>query len=138
MKLKLLNYMLGAFIISCAWGNPAPSVCNFSDPVFESLSHQKVVIKEPESYTVDEENFVIIQLEKPDLPSGYRVTVLMDTVESPSQKPEIQGWYPKTTIVPKEKGAHVIAMRVNLIYKGSCGGILVASLANTQLVFTAQ
>ena len=138
MKTKLLGVMIGAFISSFAWGNPAPSVCNFGDPLFESLSHQAISIETPKEYKVGEENFVIIHLEKPDLPSGYRVTVLVDTLESPSQKPEIQGWYPKTSIKPLAKGKHVLTVRVNLVYKSSCGGILVASLANTTLTFTAK
>ena len=119
LKLKIAWCMLWA-LLGCAWGSMgAPSVCSFGDPQFGELSHQHVEIEEPAQYRVGEENFVIIKLEKPDLPSGYFVNVLVDTPESPSSLPVMQGWYPKTSIRPLSEGRHVIGIRVNLIYKSS-------------------
>lgn len=106
-------------VFSYAWGNPPPSTCSFIDPHFEELSHQKVTLIEPKNYVVGEENFVIIQLEKPELPSGYMVSVFVDTLKSPNGDPEVQGWYPKTSIKPLDEGIHEMSVRVNLMYKGS-------------------
>ena len=68
---------------------------------------------------VGEENFVIIQLEKPELRSGYMVSVFVDTLTSPKGEPEVQGWYPKTSIKSLDEGVYEMSVRVNLMYKGS-------------------
>lgn len=47
------------------------------------------------------------------------VSVFVDTLKSPRKKPDVQGWYPSTIIIPKEIGKHVLSIRVNLMYKGS-------------------
>jgi len=116
--LRLILSLCGVFL-SLAWGQPAPSTCSFGDPRFEELSHQNVVLIEPKNYVVGEENFVIIQLEKPNLPSGYMVSVFVDTIISPKSEPEVQGWYPKTSIKPLREGMYELSVRVNLMYKGS-------------------
>jgi len=116
--LRLILSLCGVFL-SLAWGQIAPSTCSFGDPLFSELSHQKAVLIEPKNYVVGEENFVIIQLEKPDLPSGYMVSVFVDTIKSPKSEPEVQGWYPKTNIKPLKEGFYELSVRVNLMYKGS-------------------
>ena len=113
----MLTFLMA--FISYSWGAPAPVVCTFGDPMFGELSHQKVIFKEPKEYTVGKENLVIIELEKPNVPSGYMVSVFVAIVKSPKQKPQSQGWYPSTIIVPKEKGKHELNIQVNLMYKGS-------------------
>ncbi len=116
--ISLCMYM--GLMVGAVWGAAMPpTVCNFGDPAFEKLSHQKVSFDIPEHFMVGQENFVIIKLEKPTLPSGYMVSVLTDIIRSPSSKPEVQGWYPKTSIKPLEKGEHELKITVNLIYKGS-------------------
>lgn len=119
-----MQYLLSLFILvgvihSYSWGSPAPAVCNFGDPMFETLSHQKVHFELPKQFLVGEDNLVIIQLEKPNLPSGYIVSVITDNIKTPKKKPELQGWYPRTIIKPLEKGVHEISLQVNLIYKSS-------------------
>lgn len=116
-----MKYFLIALgvICSCSWGSPAPAACNFGDPMFETLSHQKVHFDLPNQFLVGKENLVIIQLENPNLPSGYMVSVLTETLKAPKVRPELQGWYPKTVIKPLERGIHEIALHVNLIYKSS-------------------
>ena len=47
------------------------------------------------------------------------VSVFVDTLKSPKQKPEAQGWYPTTIIIPKGVGKHELSIQVNLMYKGS-------------------
>ena len=120
MRATLLTLVLAySVVFSYAWGNPPPSTCSFGDPHFEALSHQNVTLIEPKSYVVGEENFVIIQPEKPELPSGYMVSVFVDTLTSPKGEPEVQGWYPKTSIKPLDEGVYEMSVRVNLMYKGS-------------------
>lgn len=119
MKRFLFIVALISFILSFSWGFPAPAVCNFGDPLFDELSHQKVSFEEPKEYNIGKENLVIIKLEKPKLPSGYMVSVFVDTLKSPRKKPDLQGWYPSTIIIPKEIGRHELSIRVNLMYKGS-------------------
>ncbi len=109
---------LGLAIGNC-WGVTSPTVCNFADPAFETLSHQKVSFEIPKDFRVGQENFVIITLEKPDLPSGYMIRVATETIQSPPIRPEIQGWYPKSMIKPLEQGDYEIKIDVHLIYKGS-------------------
>lgn len=119
LKLKIAFLMVWA-LWSCAWGSmAAPNVCSFGDPEFGTLSHQHVEIQEPSAYHVGEENFVIIKLEKPELPSGYMVRVFVDTLQAPKEEPEVQGWYPKTSIKPLVEGKYELLVRVNLMYKGS-------------------
>ncbi|MDD4505940.1 MAG: hypothetical protein PHE60_06190 [Sulfurospirillaceae bacterium] len=119
MKRFLSIVTLISSILSFSWGSPAPAVCSFGDPLFDELSHQKVSFEEPKEYKVGKENLVIIKLEKPKLPSGYMVSVFVDTLKSPKQKPEAQGWYPTTIIIPKGVGKHELSIQVNLMYKGS-------------------
>ena len=136
----LLRYLISicGLLLAFSWGKPPPITFGFSDPLFEELSHQNVIFNEPQNYIVNEENFVIIQLEKPTFPSGYMLSVLVDTITSPDSEPEIQGWYPKTSIKPLKEGFYELSIRVNLMYKGSCGGILVATIAQTKISFTAK
>ena len=119
MKRFLCIILLLSLIFTCNWGSPAPVTCNFGDPLFAELSHQNVSFEEPKEYKVGKENLVIIKFEKPNLPSGYMVSVFVDTLKSPKKKPETQGWYPTTIIIPKEAGAHELGLQVNLMYKGS-------------------
>jgi hypothetical protein len=119
MKRFLYIVSLFSFILTHSWGSPAPAMCNFGDPLFGELSHQKVSFEKPTAYKVDKENLVIIKLENPHLPSGYMVSVFVDILKSPKKKPETQGWYPSTIIMPKEAGVHELGIQVNLMYKGS-------------------
>lgn len=119
MKYLLSLLTLLGVICSYSWGSPAPAVCNFGDPMFETLSRQNVRFELPKQFLVGQENLVIIHLEKPNLPSGYMVSVLVDTLKAPKTRPELQGWYPKTVIKPLKSGVHEIALHVNLIYKSS-------------------
>lgn len=119
MKHFLCIVSLFFFILTHSLGSPAPAMCNFGDPLFGELSHQNVRFEEPKEYKVGKENLVIIKFEKPNLPSGYMVSVFVETLKSPKQKPETQGWYPSTIIIPKETGHHELGIQVNLMYKGS-------------------
>ena len=122
MKTKLLRFLGLIWVLnSFALGHPAPSIGNFTDPLFYTFSHQQVDILPPSEYKVGKENIILLRLEKPDLPSGYRVSVLLDVLKSPSSSspPKMQGWYPKTTIIPTVKGEYIIGVHVNLIYKSS-------------------
>jgi hypothetical protein len=119
MKYLLSLFILVGVIHSHSWGSPAPAVCNFGDPMFETLSHQKVHFELPKQFLVGEDNLVIIHLEKPNLPSGYIVSVITDNIKTPKKRPTLQGWYPKTIIKPLDRGIHEISLQVNLIYKGS-------------------
>ena len=85
MKSLLSLLTLFGVICSYSWGSPAPAVCNFGDPMFETLSHQTVRIELPKQFLVGQENLVIIHLEKPTLPSGYMVSVLVDTLKAPKK-----------------------------------------------------
>lgn len=119
MKKVISIFSLIALMLSYTWGSQGPVSCSFGDPLFDELSHQKVSFEEPKEYLVGKENLVIIKLEKPNLPSGYMVSVFVDTLKSPRKKPDAQGWYPSTIIIPKEIGKHALSIRVNLMYKGS-------------------
>lgn len=108
-----------ALIITTAWGDSSSSSCAFYDPLFDTLSHQKVKIQQPKHYYSNQENFVIIELEKPHLPIGYMVRVLVEDLKYPVTPPSIEPWYPNTMIKPLNRGTYEMVMSVNLLYRSS-------------------
>ncbi len=116
----------------------AQSESKSSKDNFDDYFSQKVEIVLPKTFKLGE-NKIKVVLEKPKMPSGFMVPIIFNLLESNSTiKPEVIGGYPKSTITIKEQGSYKFNLKVNLIYKTSCGGIQFSNLLTKDIDFEVK
>lgn len=110
---------------------PSGATCGF-----DFYSEQDVGFTIPEKGKLGR-NEIKILLSKPKLPSGYIVSSYLDVLSEPENVRSVYvlDGYPKTTVELFGPGKYDFSIRVNLVYRSSCGGIQVASLAKQTFSF---
>lgn len=108
-------------------------LCVILEDPFEKYSSQKIEIITPKEFIIGE-NSIKVVLSKPKMPSGFMVPVIFDFLKSNANiKPEIISGYPESIITIKEKATYEFKIKVNLVYKSSCGGIQFSNLLTKKI-----
>ncbi len=113
----------------------AKGSCLLLEDTFDDYSSQKVGVIIPKSFKIGE-NKIKVVLEKTNIPSGFMLTSIFDLIKFDGiKKPEFLSGYPISSLIIKEKGEYDINLKVNLVYKTSCGGIQFSNLLNKNIKF---
>jgi hypothetical protein len=131
MKHLLILFLCFSYVLS-------QKACVLSVNVFDDYASQNVKLVIPKKMTLND-NTIEVVLSKPNLPSGFMVPVIFDLVKfDGTLSPEVIGGYPKSTITIQEKGTYHFNVKVNLVYKSSCGGIQFSNLLTQDITFRVQ